>query len=177
MNTLLNVPGVPNELQVFFNGMETGAGDGWRAGNAAATELIITSGAVEAAAFMTVNAYRYPVTAALLFIAVGNLPGAGQLDRIRETRQKRKTTLVFSNDLLGSLLDITVAAGLTGRSLRLRWAGDLVEIEANNRRFTAGPDRLTLNAFEKMAGIRTGIRTRKPRNHNTFLEQLKYANQ
>jgi hypothetical protein len=174
MAAFLTGPGVPEELRAFFNREETGSDDGWLAGNAAATELIVTSGRPEAIAFMTVNAYRYTVTDALLFFAVGNLPDARRLDRIRAARQKRKITLVFSNDLLGSLLDITVAAGLTGRSVGLRWSDGRVEVDAGNRKFAADPGRLTLNYFEQMTGTRSGIRTRKPRRYNTFLEQLKY---
>jgi hypothetical protein len=196
MNNFLTRLGVPPELQAFFNSddpllnpeYEEAAFDNsfyhgpdgtglWLAGNETATELIITNSALEAIAFLTVNAYRYPLPDALFFIALGNIPHARQLNWIRHNRQKRKVTLVFSSDLPGCLHDITVACGLNGNAVRLVWSDSRIKITAGNRQFAASPDELTLNSFEKTAGIRTGIRTRKPNRFNTFLEQLKYDNQ
>lgn len=196
MNAFLTELGVPTELQAFFNSddlqmnpeydetnydnsfyTDPAGADLWLAGDETAPDLVITSSALEAIAFMTVNAYRYPVPDTLLFIAVGDLPHARQLNWIRANRQKRKITLVFSNDLLGSLLDITVVAGLTGKSVRLRWTNGMVTVTAGTRRFDASPDTLTLNSFERSAGFRSGVRTRKPHGFNTFLEQLKHDSQ
>ena len=191
MHSLLTELGVSKELQAYFDIDEPRfdygdeqeffgsgfhivptTGDLWLAGNYPATELIITSSAMEAIAYMTLNAWRHPVNAVLSFIAIGNLPHARQLNWIRACCQKRKITLVFGNDLLGRLADIVVAAGIRNKALRLYWHDDRVQLYVNNRSFEANPEKLSLNSFEKAAGIRTGIRTRKPAYHNTFLEQL-----
>jgi len=196
MNAFLTGLGVPRELQAFFNSdlppfsadydentydnsfyTDPSGADLWLAGNETATEIVITTSALEAIAFMTLNAYRYPVPEALFFIALGNMPHARQLSWIKDNRQKRKINMVFGNDLSGILLDVRVAAGLTGRSVQLSWSGSMVLVTTGSRQFAASPENLTLNSFEKAAGIRSGIRTRKPRRFNTFLEQLKYDKQ
>ena len=193
MSDLLTELGVSKELQAFFNITETLFSYGndqeyfgpgihlipttnnlWVAGNDTASELVITSSAMEAIAYLALNTYRYPVTETICFIAIGNLPHAAQLDWIRANRQKRKLTLVFGNDLLGRLADIAVACGLCNKAVRLCWSDGQVEVFVNNRQFEATPELLTLNTFEKAAGIRTGIRTRKPIRHDTFLQQLKH---
>ncbi|MES2108727.1 MAG: hypothetical protein V4577_08275 [Bacteroidota bacterium] len=193
MEDLLTELGVSKELQAFFNITEPlfnygndleyfGSGihfipttsNLWVAGNDMATELVITSSAMEAIAYLSLNTYRYPVTETICFIAIGNLPHAAQLNWIRVNRQKRKITLVFGNDLLGRLTDIAVACGLCNKAVRLCWSDGGVEVFANGKQFKADPELLTLNNFEKAAGVRTGIRTRKPIRHDTFLEQLKH---
>jgi hypothetical protein len=193
MSDLLTELGVSKELQAFFNITEPQFNYGndleyfgpgihfipttnnlWVAGNDTAAELVITSSAMEAIAYLALNTYRYPVTETICFIAIGNLPHTAQLNWIRANRQKRKTTLVFGNDLLGRLADIAVACGLCNKAIRFCWSDEVVEVFANDRRFKADPELFTLNTFEKAAGIRTGICTRKPIRHDTFLEQLKH---
>lgn len=191
MHHLLTELGVPQELQAYFSikdlyfeyGDEReyfGKGfhlvpvttDLWMAGNYPATELIITSSAMEAICYLTVNRWRHPVNAVLSFIALGNLPQARQLGWIGAFCQKRKITLVFGNDLLGRLADIAVAAGIRGKALRLVWRDGLIEAHLNNKVCPIPPEQVSLNRFEKAAGFRMGIRTRKPAHHNSFLEQL-----
>jgi hypothetical protein len=191
MHPLLTELGVSKELQAYFDINELRfdygdeqeffgsdfhvvptTGDLWLAGNYPATELIITSSAMEAVAYMALNAWRHPANAVLSFIAIGNLPHSRQLNWIRAYCQKRKITLVFGNDLLGRLADIVVATGIRNKVLRLRWQNSKVQLHVNNRAFEADPEKLSLNSFEKTAGFRTAIRTRKPAHHNTFLEQL-----
>jgi hypothetical protein len=117
------------------------------------------------------------VIGSLSLIAVGNLPCRPQLAWMRSYCQKRKITLVFARDLTGRLADITIAAGIRNRRIRLQWKEEQVICKANGATFSASPEVLTLNSFEKAAGFRTGICTRKPNLHNTFLDQLRYQDQ
>lgn len=191
MHPLLTELGVSEELQAYFDIDELRfdygdeqeffgsgfhivptTGDLWLAGNYPASNLIVTSSAMEALAYMALNAWRHPANAVLSFIAIGNLPHTRQLNWIRAYCQKRKITLVFGNDLLGRLADIAVAAGIRNKALSLYWHNGKVQLTMNNNVFEADPENLSLNSFEKAAGFRTGIRTRKPTRHITFLEQL-----
>jgi hypothetical protein len=193
MNSLLTELGVSKELQAYFNAADLcfdygdqqelfghgfhlvpSTADLWLAGNYPATELIITSSAMEAIAYMALNAWRHPANAILSFIAIGNLPHTRQLNWISAYCQKRKITLVFSNDLTGRLADIVVSAGIRGRAVRISWHADVVHLHLNSSVFALSPDTLSLNIFEKAAGIRSGIRTRKARLYNSFLDQLIY---
>ncbi|MGY3212419.1 hypothetical protein [Mucilaginibacter sp. HD30] len=149
----------------------------WMAGNYTATELILTSSAMEAIAYLTLRRHSYPVLSACSIIALGNLPALAQLNWIRQYGRKRKITLVFPNDLTGRLTDIFVSAGIRNKSVRLRWGQHQVVCRVNDRIFAADPENLSLNSFEKATGLRSGIRTRKPEMHNSFLTQIRCERQ
>jgi hypothetical protein len=191
MDNLLTALGVSQELQAYFNTADLcfdygneqelfGQGfhrvpttaDLWMAGNYPATELIVTSSAMEAVAYMALNAWRHPSNAVMSFISLGNLPHPRQLEWISAYCQKRKITLVFSNDLPGKLADIIVASGIRNKDVRPVWHHDKIQLHVGHRTFSFPPETVSLNTFQKAAAIRTGIRTRKPARHNTFLDQL-----
>lgn len=195
MHLLLAKLGVPPELQAFFDlrdlcfayGDEQevyGQGfhlvpvtsDLWMAGSYPATELIITPSAMEAIAYMTLNSWRHPEGSRLSFIAVGLRPQPEQLYWISRYCLKRKITLVLPDDLCGRIADIVIAAGIRGRPVRPVWKWPGVQLMLNNQVIELTAEKLSLNAFEKSASIRTGIRTRKPVRFNTFLDQLRYDN-
>jgi len=197
MNSVLTGLGVPQEVQAFFNihellftygehfeHFDTGfhrvptTQNIWLAGKDLSREVIITSTAMEAIAYLSVNLYRYPDLDALSFIAIGNLPHPGQLNWIKANYPKRKFTLVFGKDLLGKLADIRIAAGLKKKTIRLLRSDIQIQIMCDNKMYGFDQDNLSLSAFEKASGLRTGIRTCKPKEFDTYLDQLKYyANQ
>lgn len=144
----------------------------WFAGQRSASEVVITHSAIEAIAFLSLNADHYPNLEAVSFIATGNLPGMAQLQWIRRNFQKRKFTLVFGNDLLGALTDIKVAAGLKGHGTRIWLSGDVVRIQMKTQQHLFSIPELSLHAFEKAFGLRMNIRTRKPNRVVNFLDQL-----
>lgn len=146
----------------------------WIAGKELSREVVITSSAMEAFAYLSVNLHRYPDLDHLSFIAIGNLPNYAQLNWIRSHYPKQKFTLVFGNDLLGRLADIRVAAGLKNHRAKMTHMGQEIQISYRNILYTFGQDRLSLSAFEKVSGLRTGFRTAKPKGFDTYLEQLKY---
>jgi len=197
MNPLLTKLGVPKEVQAFFNTTELVFAYGedsehfdigfhrapatpniWLAGKDMSREVIITSTAMEAIAYLSLNLHRYRDMDALSFIAIGNLPHPGQLDWIRANYPKQKFTLVFGKDLLGKLADIRIAGGLRNKTIRLLRSGTQIQIAYDNKQYGFDPESLSLSAFEKASGLRTGIRTSKPKDFDTYLTQLKfYANQ
>ncbi|MFD0764488.1 hypothetical protein ACFQZI_06465 [Mucilaginibacter lutimaris] len=191
MHQLLTKLGVSAELQAFFNdpdgcfsyGNEQeifGQGfhfvpltkDIWMKGSYPATELIITSSAMEAIAYMALNAWRHPDASSLSFIAVGLRPQTEQLEWISRYCLKRKITLVFPNDLCGRVADIVVAAGIRQKPVRAVWQQTKVRLYVNSLSLDLAPEKVSLNVFEKAAAVRTAIRTRKPARSNTYLEQL-----
>jgi len=197
MNALLTAMGVPAIIQEFFHTEELLFNYGghyeqyterfhrvpttrhlWLAGNDHTHQVIITSSAMEAVAFLTLNRHRYPVLNSITCIAIGNLPHDGQLRWIRSQFPKQKYTLVFGNDLLGILADIRVAAGLKGKMVTFSNREGLITVSFNRVKYQFPEEAISLNAFEKAAAIRTGCRTVKPKVFNSFLDQLKYhANQ
>ncbi|MGF7079004.1 hypothetical protein [Mucilaginibacter sp. UYCu711] len=193
MNPILNELGVSEELQAFFqvtdlvfhygNEMECfynefhrvpATSNLWIAGNDLTHEVVITYSAMEAIAYLTLNRHRYSRIDTLTFVAVGNLPHDSQLQWMRSAWLKKKFTLVFGNDLLGRLADIKVAAGLAGRHIRLFLNTPNIRIETENSHHEFAADSISLHVFEKAFGIRSGVRTHKPRQFDTFLDQLKH---
>jgi|SRR5579863_7090423 len=197
MNPLLTKLGIPPGIQAFFKANELlfnyggdfeHFGTGFHlvpttpnlyiAGSEVTKELMIASSVMEAMAFLTLAGHRYPNLDDLSVIAIGNLPHPGQLNWIKSRCQKRKITMVFGKDILGRLTDIKVAAGIRNKVVRLTMRENRIDIEYNQIQYRFNQDSLSLNKFEKSAGLRSKIRTCKPKKFDTYLDQLKHdANQ
>ena len=193
MNPILTKLGVPPGVQAFFNvgellfnygGHFEHFGIGFHrvptttnlyvAGGEVTKELLIASSVMEAVAFLTLAGHCYPNLNDLSVIAIGNLPYPGQLNWIKSRWQKGKITMVFGKDILGRLTDIKVAAGIRNKVVRLSMRGNRIDIEYNHIHYQFDQDSLSLNRFEKSAGLRSGIRTCKPKKFDSFLDQLKH---
>jgi len=191
MNQLTEL-GVPDEIQNFFNCNELRFyyGDDieefsndfhlipatrnlWMAGEGVGRDVIITSSAIEAISFLTCNKHRFPDFKSLTLVAVGNLPHTEQGIYIKKLYPKRQFTLAFGNDLYGRLADIKIAAGLANKPVRLLYSDAVIRVTFEGLTYEFEYARLSLNAFKKAFGLRTGISTVKPKIHNTFLDQLK----
>jgi len=145
----------------------------WCAGNELGSQVIVTPSVMEGVAFLAMNPQKFPNTNELFFIAIGNNYRETKMNRIRSACKKRKFTLVFGNDLVGRLTDIKVATALRGKSCTLAWSEPSVTIKTPQRSVRMKQEDVSLAAFERLAGIRTHIRTAKPAFYNTYLEQLK----
>jgi hypothetical protein len=187
MPAILDQLGVPGDVRLFFEPYYENAGDyllfpfgdeqevfsmdlhrvptavhPWVAGDG---DLAFFSfSAMEAIAFLSCYAYAYPDFHQLRFIATGNYLGELAMSG-------RKITLLFGRDILGRLADIKLSAALRGKDAALAYCGE-ERFDIGGHFFAEG--KISLNAFEKAAGIRSGIRTCKPKGFNTFLEQLKH---
>ena len=191
MNSLLQELGVPSELQALFNTTDCifDFGDGyehftkdfhrvptsqnlWRAVPDAVTDVVITHSAMEAIAFMTFNRHLFTAARQVAFAAIGNFPHGLQTGWIRENFRKRKITLVFGNCVLGVTADIKVSAGIRLVPVKIFHEQRTIIIECKGLTRAFEQDTLSLSLFEKAFGIRSGIRTSKPKNHLTYLDQL-----
>lgn len=141
------------------------------------SEVFICSSAMEAIAYLSLNYYRHPQEGNLLFVALGTFPSGEQLARFRADLKHKKCSLVFGNCLLGRTADLKVSAGLRGVpiAVRLCSSGSIVEVLYSGGKYSFKPDELSLKAFENAAGFRSGARTRKARNYNTYLDLLRSA--
>jgi hypothetical protein len=192
MNALMTGLGIPEEFQALFklDSLVFDYGDAiehfgqdfhlipttknlWVAGDATASEVIITSSAMEAIAFLTIHRQRYPKPGQLTFISIGNKLQDEQLEWVRSTYTKRKFTLVFGNDYIGRLTDIKIAAGLKSKPISIYYYGQQTIIRSGAAEKTFSNQEASLYAFERAFGWRSGIRCRKPINHNNFLDELK----
>lgn len=124
----------------------------------------ISFSAIEAISFLSCSVHTFTDLQLLRFIAVGNhwenMPAI-----------TGKVSLLFGKDILGRLTDVKVSAALRTKRIAIGYSGD-EEFLIDGHSFSES--HLTLSAFERSLGFRSGIRTVKPRNFNTFFEQLKY---
>jgi hypothetical protein len=193
MNACLTKLGVPPKIQEFFAVEEPlfDFGDEteyfsetqhripvtqnlWMAGDQLARHVIVTFSAMEAIAFLTLNRTSYRNFNNLLFIAMGARISQGQLKWIRLNLIHRDFTLAFGNELIGRVTDIKVASAIRNKSTRLTFREGNVIARLKKKEAVFEEDKVSLYAFETSLGIRTMIRTCKPLNQLTFLDQLKY---
>jgi len=148
----------------------------WIAGSPEASDILITRSAMECIAYLSLNFSRIKNPENLCFIAIGNRPVRTQMVWVAKRFAKRKTTLIFENDLIGRVTDIAIAAWLRNHHVQLQWNGNLVCVNHRLHSVAFAETDLGLNGFELAFGIRTGIRTRKSRYFPTYLDQLKHDN-
>jgi hypothetical protein len=183
------IPGFFNAEEPLFNygdAVEYFDGNGhyvpvtrnlWVAGNIHSREVVLTASAMDAVAYLSLNHSRYHAPESLAFIALGNRPVNDQVCWIRENFKKRRFTLVFEKAITGIAADIKVAALLKGHSASISLSSCAVQVAMGDRRVSFQPERLSLHAFERAFALRTHIRTSKPKQFNTFLDQLRYGNE
>ncbi|NHA03247.1 hypothetical protein G7092_05560 [Mucilaginibacter sp. HC2] len=196
MNALLTRLGVSPEIQAFFNiggellfhygDTREHYGEGfhkipttenlWVAGNETANEVIVSYSAMEAMAFIAINRARYANLQQLAFVAIGNQLQQGQVDWLRQTFPKRRFTLLFGKDEIGHLTDIKVAAGIRNTTIHIYHTGQSrqVIIDHKGKLVISKYGEVSLNRYKQAFHIRDRIRTRKPIQSLTFLDQLKY---
>jgi hypothetical protein len=193
MNAYLTKLGVPPRIQQFFALEEPIFDFGneseyfsetihrvavtnnlWMAGDLFARQVIITFSAMEAIALLTLNQAKFSNYKELLFIATGARVRDGQLKWIKKNLQGREFTLAFGNELIGRITDIKVAAAIRDKSVKLSFQEGNVIAWLKEKKIVFEEDKLSLHAFETAFGIRTMIRTCKPLNQLTFLDELKY---
>lgn len=193
MNDYLTRLGVPPKVQQFFAvegpvfdfGNDTeyfsesihrvpATNNLWIAGDQFARQVIITFSAMEAVAFLTLNQTTYPNYNDLLFIATGARISIGQIKWIRLNLKGREFTLAFGNELIGRITDIKVATAIRNKAARLTFQDGNVIAWLKEKKSVFKEDKLSLHTFETALGIRTMIRTCKPLNQLTFLDELKY---
>jgi hypothetical protein len=193
MNNYLTKLGVPPKIQEFFNveepifdyGNETeyfsetqhripATNNLWMAGDQFARQVIITFSAMESIAFLTLNQTSYQNFNDLLFIATGARISNGQLRWIRLNLKGREFTMAFGRELIGRITDIKVATAIRNKQVRLSFQEGNIIAWLKEKKAAFEEDKISLYAFETALGIRTMIRTCKPLNQLTFLDELKY---
>lgn len=124
---------------------------------------------MEAIAFLTLHRHHYTDLTQLRFIAIGTCGGLPKADAV-------KITLLFGKDLLGRLWDVKVSATLRHKSILIRFDDkDRFRFTYGSRSVALYHQRVSLNTVQTGLGLRSAIRTIKPKGgFNTFLEQLKH---
>jgi hypothetical protein len=136
------------------------------------TDLYISHSAAELFCFASqrsFNLLKHPEQVA--FAAVGLLPSAAQVNALKTAFPYARWHMIFSPDLLGRIADAAVASWYKGRSVSFRVSNDQVMISYYGKPFVLDSGFFSLNIFERITGLRAGMRTHKPpRGLPSFIE-------
>lgn len=143
----------------------------WTAGEIAiARHIFICGSAMDAVAWLHFHHYAYRLDS-LFFVAVGAGPSKTQIENF--ILPGRQYHLVFSNDHLGAVCDLKVASWLRGTPLKIIADDGWFNIAFKNRHYKL--ETLSLNALEKAVRFHFNTPTQKPKQFNTYFEQLKHG--
>jgi hypothetical protein len=140
----------------------------WTAGEfMLARHVFICGSAMDAIAWFHFNTGKF---ADPFFISVGVSPSKSQLEQF--IARGKQYHLLFSKDALGAVCDLQTAALIRRVTVKI-FADDDFQVSFKSKNYRLA--HLSLNALEKTTGYRFNISTHKPRQFNTFYEQLKYG--
>jgi hypothetical protein len=147
----------------------------WTAGNIAiASQLIISSSAMDAIAWLHQNHNRYPDLNDLCFISLGALPTTTHAVTIQQHALRKKIHFLFSNDPTGALCDLKLASYIRDQPLKITQQNHQYQIQFRHKTYVL--HHLSLNALEKHSRHNFHIRTHKPKQYGTYYQQLKESN-
>ena len=143
----------------------------WTAGEfALARHIFICGSAMDAISWLHFHHHAYH-TQNFFFAAVGASPCKNQIESL--LRPGKQYHLVFSNDQLGAICDLKVASFIRKKPLKIiaHEHQYIVTFKSKNYRLV----HLSLNALEKAARFHFNIPVSKPKQFNTYFEQLKHG--
>ncbi len=97
------------------------------------------------------------------FAALGLLPNAAQIVFLKERFHNAKIHTLFENGITGRVTDCKIALWQKGKDASFMVINDQVQITYKNRRYKIPVAVFSLNRFETAIGIRSKIRTHKPK--------------
>jgi hypothetical protein len=127
------------------------------------TDLYISYSAAELLCFASqrsFNLLRHPEQVA--FAALGLLPAVAQVEALKAIFPLARWHLLFGPDLLGRVTDAAIASWYKGHSVSFRVNNEQVIICYNGKLYTFENRVFSLNGFERLTGLRAGMRTHKP---------------
>ncbi|MCQ6957665.1 hypothetical protein [Mucilaginibacter aquariorum] len=136
--------------------------------------IILSSSAVDAISWLNKKFHTIAHTQDLLFVSFGAGISMVQLRWLRERLIRKKYQFIFTNDLLGRMADVKVAAAIRGWPISVYVPDDhQIAVRFRAAKFLFSQNDFSLSAFEKAAGARFGIAVTKPKLHNSFFDELK----
>lgn len=98
------------------------------------------------------------------FVSLGLLPTKEQFTWLKSLFTNAKIHTVFDGGISGRIADCKVATWQLGKNARFSLVDDHGEFYYNKKRYRIPIGDFSLNRFERLSGIRAGIRTHKPKN-------------
>jgi hypothetical protein len=149
----------------------------WMAGNlnfSQVRQVIISGSALDGVSWLKKKAALLYQTENLLFLSTGTAVQTEHIRWLLAHLPNKEYCLIYGNDLLDRIAAMKIAAGIRGVAVEIyAAAGEQIAVCFRSRVFYFSQENFTLNAFEKAAKFRFGIRCDRPKNHLTFFDELK----
>ncbi|RYX87065.1 hypothetical protein EON73_02130 [bacterium] len=150
----------------------------WKAGvtdNNIITDVVISSSAMNAIAYMSYKFKFYSKTANIMFLSTGSRLYDSHLDLIKSLKKKR-ITMIFNDDFFGKVTDIKVAAALLNQPIKFTVEQDNIIVSFKEKDITFDSLNLSLNTFRKAFNVRIPkLRTQKSRGVNYVQDHFENA--
>lgn len=138
---------------------------------ASVTDLFIGHSASDILCFCHYYPDRLAELCSAAFASLGLLPSKEQFVRLKSLFPNAKIHTVFDTGISGRVADCKVATWQLGKNARFTLVFDQVEFYCDRKRYRIPVGIFSLNRFEKASGIRSGIKTHKPKApFDTFLQ-------
>ncbi|WP_276499849.1 DUF3991 domain-containing protein [Pontibacter litorisediminis] len=126
---------------------------------------------IDVMSFYQLHKHRIDINSSV-FIAFGGGIAKAQLQlALRHWPQAAKHSL-FDNDYQGKVYDILLATAMSGKEYSFKKGNDSLLFKVNGKSFELATDRLSLSAFERQAGVRSGLHVHKAKGVKDFNDLL-----
>jgi len=135
------------------------------------TDLYISYSAAELLCFISQRAFLLKFPEQLAFASVGLLPSSAQVEALKSTFPLARWHLIFDANMVGRIADAAIATWFKGRSVSFQVKDEQVMIRYSDKPFVMDSGDFSLSRFERVTGLRAGMRTHKPlRGLPSFIE-------
>lgn len=110
-----------------------------------------------------------------LFLSLGAMPLPEVMGWVCDALLLKKFHFVFSNSLLGRVMDCRVAVKLANKAVKISHYDEVVFVDYGGSSFQFDEDEFSLDAFKKASGFhfRNGRTHKPPKPFKSFLELIK----
>lgn len=127
------------------------------------TNLFIGHSASDILCFCHYYPNRVTSPCLVAFASLGLLPSKEQFVYLKGLFPNAKIHTVFDGGISGRVADCKVATWQLGKNAKFSLVDDHGEFYCNKKKYRIPVGMFSLNRFEKLSGIRSGIRTHKPK--------------
>jgi hypothetical protein len=148
----------------------------WRAGQenpALIRKIFICQSAMDAICFLHLNYPAFPEPGRLCFIAIGLVPRESHFELLRGLSKGKNLSLIMGSGLYSHIADLKLASGIKGYQCVIEYVkSNTVRVTYMNKVYEFPELKFSLNAFEIVSGLRSGMRTYKSKNAESYLSQI-----
>lgn len=138
----------------------------WLAGGQMAnmvTDLYVSYSAADLICFANFDILSFlQLSGQRAYTALGLLPTRWQVDVLKRRFPGACWHTLFGDGLLGSIADTRIAAWLKGHDARFHFIAGVIIVKYRGKTFEFKDAGFSLSRFERITGLRAGVRTHKP---------------